>query len=151
MYLSQTFKLRYAEIPDLFVCNSFPNTGVRFLKERALYFLFLNGVVYGPYKTYYNSSVIVEAFDIYELIHENKVLVIEPRQVAQEVVREKLYLRKAVYDDMERNTVYYEYVNKQLFGPYTMQTDASANDTVLNRKLQQGIIYIINEKQKFER
>lgn len=151
MYLSRTFKLRHAELHDFFVCHSFPKNGVRFLKERVLYFLFINGSVYGPYKTYYNCTDIGANIEMRQLIYEQKALVIEPRQVAQEVTSEKLYMRKAVYDDMERNTLYFEYTNKQLFGPYSMETDISEFDTKLISKLNNGLIFIINEKQMMKR
>lgn len=105
----------------------------------------------GPYKTHRDCREVGLAMEIYQLVYENKVLVIEPRQVAQQVAIEEMYLRTATVDDMERNTLYYEYVNKNLMGPYMMVTDISAYDTNLLRKIENGIIFIVNEKQSFSR
>lgn len=151
MYLAQTFKFRYGEFTDLFICNTFPQKGVRCIKERFLYFLFLDGKIFGPYKTHQDCKEIGLALELYQLVHEKKVLVIEPRQVSQEVITEKLYLRTAAFEDLERNTLYYEYVNKNLYGPYMMITDISEFDDQLIRKINQETIYIISEKQIFER
>lgn len=147
MYLVQTFKFRYGELTDLFLCNSFPQSGVRCLKERYLYFLYIDGKLSGPYKTPENCKEVSAAFELMELVHDQKVLVIEPRQVAQEVLQEKLYLRIANYDDMCRNTIYYEYVNKNIYGPYYMQTDISEHDIMLINKLKAGSVFIIYERQ----
>lgn len=151
MYLIQTFKFRYGEFTDLFLCNSYPKKGVRCIKERFLYFLFLNGKISGPYKTHRDCREVGLALELYQLVHENKVLVIEPRQVAQQVVSEEIYLRTATVDDMERNTLYYEYVNKNLVGPFMMITDLCEFDFHLLRKISSGIIFIVNEKQSFTR
>jgi|GEM_PF-5284404 len=151
MYLIEKFKFRYGEFADLFICNSYPQRGVRCIKERFLYFLFLNGKISGPYKTHRDCREVGLALELYQLVYENKVLVIEPRQVAQQVVTEEMYLRTATVDDMERNTLYYEYVNKNLSGPFMMITDISAYDTNLIRKIENGLIFIVNEKQSFNR
>lgn len=151
MYLSQTFKFRYGELTDLFICNSFPQKGVRCIKERFLYFLFLNGKILGPYKTHRDCREVGLALELYQLVCENKVLVIEPRQVAQEIASEEMYLRTATIADMERNTLYYEYVNKNLIGPFMMITDLCEFDCHLLRKIENGIIFIVNEKQSFDK
>lgn len=151
MYLIQQFKFRYGEFSDLFICNSYPQKGVRCIKERFLYFLYINGKILGPYKTHRDCREVGLAMELYQLVYENKVLVIEPRQVAQQVAIEEMYLRTATVDDMERNTLYYEYVNKNLMGPYMMVTDISPYDTNLLRKIENGIIFIVNEKQSFSR
>lgn len=151
MYLLQTFKFRFGELSDLFICNSFPQTGVRYIKEKFLYFLFIDGKIFGPYKTHRDCKEVGLAFEIYELVVDKKVLVIEPRQISQEVASDKMYMRLAKFDDLERNTLYYEYVNKNLFGPYMMTTDISDHDSVLITKINNGIIYVINEIQKFKR
>lgn len=147
MYLVQTFKFRYGELTDLFLCNSFPQSGVRCLKERYLYFLYIDGKISGPYKTPESCREVSAAFELMELVHANKVLVIEPRQVAQEVLQEKLYLRIANYDDLCRNTIYFEYVNRNIYGPYYMQTDISPTDNILLQKINSGCVFIINERQ----
>lgn len=151
MYLAQTFKFRYGEIPDLFLCFSFPKTGVRCAKENVLYFLYLEGKILGPYKTHSDCRETGLAIELYQLVHENKVLVIEPRQVAQQVISEKLYLHTATFEDMERNTLYYEYNNKKLYGPFMMETDIAMHDVNLLRKLENQVLFVISEKQTFER
>lgn len=151
MYLIQQFKFRYGEFSDLFICNSYPQQGVRCIKERFLYFLYINGKILGPYKTHRDCREVGLAMELYQLVYENKVLVIEPRQVAQQVAIEEMYLRTATVEDMERNTLYYEYVNKNLMGPFMMVTDISSYDTNLLRKIENGIIFIVNEKQSFRR
>ena len=147
MYLAQTFKLRYGELPDLFLCFNYPKSGVRCMKERVLYFMYIDGKISGPYRTYGNSNEMGQAFEIYELICNQQILVLEPRQVAQEVLQRKLFLREANYDDLERNTMYFEYGNSKIIGPYYMQTDICEHDMGLITKIQSKKIFIINERQ----
>ena len=152
MYLAQTFKFRYGELTDFFVCKTFPEKeGVCSMKEKVLYFLYIDGKILGPYKTYHDCRYVWQAFELYQLIHENKILVIESRRVSQEITQEKLYLRTAAYEDLERNALFWEYANKSLNGPFQMYTDISAHDSVLIQKIKEGTIFIINEKQKFDR
>lgn len=151
MYLSQTFKLRYGEPADFFICDAFPKNSKRCMKERVMYFLYINGKLTGPYKTHRNCNEVGSAFELIELLHYNYVLVIEPRQVAQEVLQQKLYLRSASVNDLERNTLYFEHQNKNLLGPFVMQTDLCEFDDHLIRKIQADKIFIINERQQLER
>lgn len=151
MYLAQTFKFRFGEKQDFFHCTFYPNFFVRRIKECVVYFLYIDGELMGPYKTYSNADFYDQSFEIIELIHENKVLVLESRQVSQEVLREKLYLRLASYEDIKRNTVFFEYVNNRLNGPFSLHTDISLNDTGLVKKLNLQQIYVINERQNFKK
>jgi len=147
MYLAQTFKLRFGEFHDLFLCFNYPKAGVRCMKERVLYFMYIDGKISGPYRTYGNSNEMGKAFEIYELISNQQILVLEPRQVSQEVLQQKLFMREALYDDLERNTLYFEYQNNQIYGPYLMQTDICEHDVALIQKIQAKKLFIINERQ----
>lgn len=150
MYLAQTFKLRYGEIPDFFHCCFAPSFFVRRIKEQVVYFLYIDNQLSGPYKTYSNADFYDQSFEFYELIYEKKVLVLEPRQVSQEVLKQKIYLRTAIFDDIQRNTVFFEYNNAQLSGPITLPTDISIHDTGLIAKLKNEKIFVINERQNFK-
>jgi|SRR5690554_4477918 len=150
MYLAQTFKFRYGEISDFFICNYFPEYFVRYMKERVVYFLYIDGQLSGPYKTYWDCMEMDFAFELYELIHEKKVLVLEPRQVSQEVLKQKIYLRTASFDDIERNTIFFEYNHSGLRGPFALETDISIHDTVLLQKLKDKQLFVINERQNFK-
>jgi len=150
MYLAQTFKFRYGEIPDFFYCSYDPSFFVRNIKERVVYFLYIDNQLSGPYKTYWDAEFYNQAFEFYELIHEKKVLVLEPRQVSQEVLKQKIYLRTASFDDIERNTIFFEYNHSGLRGPFALETDISIHDTVLLQKLNDKQLFVINERQNFK-
>ncbi len=150
MYLVQTFKFRFGEFSDFFNGDMITGRGVQNLKERVVYFLYIDGKITGPYKTYSNGSDLGQFMDMYSKVLDHKVLVIEPRAVAQEVATYKLYLRVASYDDIERNTIFYEHRDKKLFGPFALVTDISVYDTHLIQRINEGKIFVINERQKFE-
>lgn len=157
MYVWKDHKFREAEIGDLileyphrfYADGRWQNTKLQRLRERVVYFLLIDKKLSGPYKTPDNGECPERFFEIYCHMLRHEVLLLEPREIAPAVFRKKVWFRTATIADIERNTIFFEYNDKDLLGPWTLSHDLTEYDEQILRKIKQEKIFVVYERQQF--
>ena len=157
MYVWKNHKFREAEIGDIvieyphriFAEGKWQNIKLQRLRERVVYFLRIDNQLSGPYKTPSNGECPERFLEMYCHLLRHEVLLLEPREIAPAVLRKKVWFRTATIDDIERNTIFFEYNNENLLGPWTLPYDLTPHDEQIINKIQQEKIFVVYERQQF--
>lgn len=158
MYVWKMFKFREADFLDIFIeyprreflDGEWKNFHCQRLRDCVVYFLYQDGKLSGPFKTSTEVDCPERFLSMYIHFVKHQILVLEPRQVAQEVFSKKVWFRPANFLDIERNTIFFEYNKKDLLGPWTLPYDLTIYDDNLIKKINQKTLYVVNEQQKFD-
>lgn len=157
MYVWKIHKFREAELNDLifeyemriFEEKKWKKVKFQRLRERVVYFLYIDNHLTGPYKTPDNGENPERFFEIYCHLLRKEVLMLEPRTVAPSVCKKKVWFRTASMEDIERNTIFFELHNDNLVGPWTIPYDLTPYDEQIIKKIKQEKIFVVYERQQF--
>lgn len=158
MYVWKMFKFREADFLDIFIeyprreflDGEWKNFHCQRLRECVVYFIYREGKLSGPFKTTTKSECPERFLDMYINFVNHEILLLEPRQIAQEVFTRKVWFRPAEFDDIERNTIFFEYDKKALLGPWVLPYDLTSYDKEIIQKINKKTLYVVNEQQKFD-
>lgn len=157
MFVWKHFKFREADFADIFIeypaRNFSDGKWIHYkcqrIKERVVFFKYKNGILSGPFKTSSMIDCPDVFYELYVSFVQREIMLLEPRQIAQEAFSKKVWFRPANFDDIERNTIFFEYNKVDLLGPWTLPYDLSDNDVFIVQKLNQKRLYVVNETQEF--